>query len=456
MQEYNTARMNYLRAVLNNHQEDEIKNLKILIFTGEKLKKDVTKYKKELRRYNGSISKYTKKSEPIKPIEIKEKKIQKIEIQKNSISEKKTTKPQISKSNTNKSNNYTIKSVVTKDNAIIVEFNTVISKDYIKFFEKTQKSAYQDIYDIKGRFKDAKPTKLSIDGVKQIVIKQENYNTLRILLEDKINLKTIYFINNKKFVIKVLDINKKSKEISKTKVPLSKPSKTIKANKNRVIVLDAGHGGKDSGAVGTNEKYEKTAVFKVTKYLETLLKKRGYRVFLTRDTDKYIKVKNRTVLANKKKADIFLSIHANAAHKTKINELKGIETFFLSPARSERAKRVAALENKSDIRSMSGSTKKVFLESLNRPRITASHKLSIDIQKNMLYSARELYKDVEDGGVREGPFWVLVGAQMPSVLIEIGYITHPIEGKRLYNKKYQQKLALGIANGIDAYFAKNP
>ncbi len=150
-----------------------------------------------------------------------------------------------------------------------------------------------------------------------------------------------------------------------------------------------------------------------------------------------------------------MSLHANAAHKSRVKKARGIETFFLSPARSERAKRVAAKENKSDVRKMSGATKQVFLESLNRPRITASHKLSIDIQRNMLFSVRKQYKDVVDGGVREGPFWVLVGAQMPSVLIEIGYITHPVEGKRLFNKRYQKNLALGIANGIDSYFAKN-
>ncbi len=151
-----------------------------------------------------------------------------------------------------------------------------------------------------------------------------------------------------------------------------------------------------------------------------------------------------------------MSIHANAAHKSRIKEARGIETFFLSPARSERAKRVAAKENKSDMSTMSYSTKTVFLESLNRPRITASQKLAIDIQRNVLFTARNLYKDVLDGGVREGPFWVLVGAQMPSILVELGYISHPVEGKRLYTSKYQKELALGIANGVDSYFAKNP
>ena len=103
---------------------------------------------------------------------------------------------------------------------------------------------------------------------------------------------------------------------------------------------------------------------------------------------------------------------------------------------------------------MSESSKNVFLESLNRPRITASHKFAIDVQSGLLQAARTKYKDVRDTGVKEGPFWVLVGAQMPSILIELGFISHPVESKRLYDKDYQQVLANGIANGIDSYFLK--
>ncbi len=430
--------MHYLKAVLNNDQNKEIKNLKILISTGKKLKKNISRYEKELKKYNGTINNTKTASTKIKPIKIKK------TISKN---------PKISKIDLNKSR-YTIKDVFAKNNKILVYFNTNITKDYVKFFEKKARSGSQDIYDIKGSFKDAHPTKLQIKGVKQIVIKQEKTNTLRILFENKTNLKTVYNINKNLLTLTVLNIP--NKNVSTTKAKLSKSPKIVKTGKNRVIVLDAGHGGKDSGAVGSGKKYEKITVLKVTKYLQSILKQRGYKVYLTRKNDRFIKVKNRTILANKKKADIFLSIHANAAHKSRVNKAKGIETFFLSPARSERAKRVAAKENKSDVRKMSGATKQVFLESLNRPRITASHKLSIDIQKNMLFGVRKLHKDVVDGGVREGPFWVLVGAQMPSVLVEIGYITHPTEGNRLFQTKYQKRLALGIANGIDSYFAKNP
>lgn len=433
--------MGYLKAVLNNKQDKEINNLKILVTTGKKLKKNVVKYEKELKKYNGTIT----NSKKIKPIIISK--------PKKTIAIKKIKKPKISKIDTNKSL-YTIKSVVSKKNEIIINFNTNITKDYVRFFEKKVKNASQDIYDIKGKFKDAHPTKLRIKGVKQIVIKQEKTNILRILFEDRYNLKTIYSINKRQLKIKVLNLNKRSTK--KTIAKISKSPKVIKIGQNRIVVLDAGHGGKDVGAVGSKKLYEKVSVFKVTKYLQSILKQRGYKVYLTRTSDRFIKVKNRTILANKKKADIFLSIHANAAHKSRIKEARGIETFFLSPARSERAKRVAAKENKSDIRTMSSSTKRAFLESLNRPRITASQKLAIDVQRNILFTSRSVYKDVLDGGVREGPFWVLVGAQMPSILVELGYISHPVEGKRLYNTKYQKKLALGIANGVDSYFAKNP
>jgi N-acetylmuramoyl-L-alanine amidase len=219
---------------------------------------------------------------------------------------------------------------------------------------------------------------------------------------------------------------------------------------------NASYGADDVGAVGPENRYEKVINLNVTKYVGALLKQKGYTVYLTRNDDTFIKVQDRTVLANEKNADLFISIHTNAVPKEKANQIDGIETFFLSPTRNERAKRVAALENKSDIREMSDSSKDVFLESLNRSRITASHKFAIDVQSGILQSVKSKYKDVNDYGVKEGPFWVLVGAQMPSILVELGYITHPTESKRLYDSSYQQLLANGIANGVDSYFAKNP
>ncbi|WQW52874.1 N-acetylmuramoyl-L-alanine amidase [Helicobacter pylori] len=228
-----------------------------------------------------------------------------------------------------------------------------------------------------------------------------------------------------------------------------------KRKKHKKIVLDAGHGGKDCGAMSTNLVCEKDIVLEVVKFLHKELKKRGYSVLLTRDKDIYIDLVARTELANKKSADLFISVHANSIPKHSTSNAHGIETYFLSTARSERARKVAEQENKDDVNLMDYFSKSLFLNSLNTQRLIVSNKLAIDVQYGMLQSIRKNYPDVVDGGVREGPFWVLAGALMPSILIEIGYNSHAIESKRIQSKPYQKILAKGIADGIDSFFSKN-
>ncbi|RKV35237.1 N-acetylmuramoyl-L-alanine amidase family protein [Helicobacter pylori] len=228
-----------------------------------------------------------------------------------------------------------------------------------------------------------------------------------------------------------------------------------KHKKHKKIVLDAGHGGKDCGAMSANLVCEKDIVLEVVKFLHKELKKRGYSVLLTRDKDIYIDLVARTELANKKGADLFISVHANSIPKRSTSNAHGIETYFLSTARSERARKVAEQENKDDVNLMDYFSKSLFLNSLNTQRLIVSNKLAIDVQYGMLQSVRKNYPDVVDGGVREGPFWVLAGALMPSILIEIGYNSHAIESKRIQSKPYQKILAKGIADGIDSFFSKN-
>ncbi|WQT58614.1 N-acetylmuramoyl-L-alanine amidase [Helicobacter pylori] len=228
-----------------------------------------------------------------------------------------------------------------------------------------------------------------------------------------------------------------------------------KRKKHKKIVLDAGHGGKDCGAMSANLVCEKDIVLEVVKFLHKELKKRGYSVLLTRDKDIYIDLVARTELANKKSADLFISVHANSIPKHSTSNAHGIETYFLSTARSERARKVAEQENKDDVNLMDYFSKSLFLNSLNTQRLIVSNKLAIDVQYGMLQSVRKNYPDVVDGGVREGPFWVLAGALMPSILIEIGYNSHAIESKRIQSKPYQKILAKGIADGIDSFFSKN-
>ncbi|MGL2631038.1 N-acetylmuramoyl-L-alanine amidase family protein [Helicobacter pylori] len=251
---------------------------------------------------------------------------------------------------------------------------------------------------------------------------------------------------------------KEAENESKNQIFIAEKNDTwikTKRKKHKKIVLDAGHGGKDCGAMSTNLVCEKDIVLEVVKFLHKELKKRGYSVLLTRDKDIYIDLVARTELANKKGADLFISVHANSIPKRSTSNAHGIETYFLSTARSERARKVAEQENKDDVNLMDYFSKSLFLNSLNTQRLIVSNKLAIDVQYGMLQSVRKNYPDVVDGGVREGPFWVLAGALMPSILIEIGYNSHAIESKRIQSKPYQKILAKGIADGIDSFFSKN-
>ncbi len=262
----------------------------------------------------------------------------------------------------------------------------------------------------------------------------------------------------KKEILKKEILKKEAKNESKNQVFIAEKNDAFiktKRKKHKKIVLDAGHGGKDCGAMSANLVCEKDIVLEVVKFLHKELKKRGYSVLLTRDKDIYIDLVARTELANKKGADLFISVHANSIPKHSTSNAHGIETYFLSTARSERARKVAEQENKDDVNLMDYFSKSLFLNSLNTQRLIVSNKLAIDVQYGMLQSVRKNYPDVVDGGVREGPFWVLAGALMPSILIEIGYNSHAIESKRIQSKPYQKILAKGIADGIDSFFSKN-
>ncbi|WRA48535.1 N-acetylmuramoyl-L-alanine amidase [Helicobacter pylori] len=251
---------------------------------------------------------------------------------------------------------------------------------------------------------------------------------------------------------------KEAENESKNQVFIAEKNDTLiktKHKKHKKIVLDAGHGGKDCGAMSANLVCEKDIVLEVVKFLHKELKKRDYSVLLTRDKDIYIDLVARTELANRKSADLFISVHANSIPKHSTSNAHGIETYFLSTARSERARKVAEQENKDDVNLMDYFSKSLLLNSLNTQRLIVSNKLAIDVQYGMLQSIRKNYPDVVDGGVREGPFWVLAGALMPSILIEIGYNSHAIESKRIQSKPYQKILAKGIADGIDSFFSKN-
>jgi N-acetylmuramoyl-L-alanine amidase len=350
-----------------------------------------------------------------------------------------------------------IKSIASFKDKVVLTLNRKIDKSDIKFYELNSKKRYRDVFDIKTKLK-FKVKKISLYGVKSIRISQYNSKTVRIVLESSKPVNSIFSIEKDKVIIKV---DQKTYQTSK-KIYYKKPVKNSYVSKyftpvvkQKIVIIDPGHGGKDTGAIGYKRLREKNAVLKIALKLGRYLKEYGYKVYYTRSRDVFIKLRSRTHFANIKKADIFISIHANAApRKSQYLVSKGIETYFLSPARSARAKRVSAQENSVDLSSMDYFSKQVFLNFLNREKIVSSNKLAIDIQRGILKNIRKKYR-VVDGGVRKAPFWVLVGAQMPAVLVETGYITNPTEAKRLFNPYYEDLLAKGIADGIAGYFEKN-
>ncbi|MDD3324106.1 MAG: N-acetylmuramoyl-L-alanine amidase [Sulfurospirillaceae bacterium] len=341
-------------------------------------------------------------------------------------------------------------------NELVMEFNAKIDKDKVKALVLKNENSYRQVYDIPAIL--LSEPKLSVPPIyKSIKIAQYNKEYIRVVLESTKKVESPLYVNDNRINIifgKHSDLVLQKKEDIAVKKE-EKPVVLDTPKRSRIIVLDAGHGGKDAGAVGYRKTMEKKVVLQVALKVGNILEKNGFKVFYTRKNDTSINLRDRTKLANDKNADMFVSIHANAApNESKVLSMKGIETFFLSPDRSNRSKNVAALENKSDLDEMNFYAKETYLNVFNNSKIVASNKAAIDIHREVLKSLRTKY-DVVDGGVREAPFWVLVGAQMPSILAEIGYITNPTEAERMTNMQYQKLLAEGIAEGIESYFLKN-
>ena len=366
---------------------------------------------------------------------------------------------------------------------IVLEFNRDLKRSDYKDFTIASSDNFRFVIDFSARQKSQK-TRLKDSFVSDVRVSQYNDKTVRIVLSDPKEFNANVEINGNMMILSTAEGLKAAKSARAEKNKDQKSGrkhgreqdsepqistieesggakstsvaagKIYKSTKGKLIVIDPGHGGSDSGAVGNGLK-EKNVVLATSKKLGALLAKRGYRVLYTRSTDVFINLRSRTAFAAKKNADMFISIHANAApNASAASKMSGVETFFLSPARSERSKNAAALENRGDLEDMNTFSKQTFLNFLNREKIISSNKLAIDIQSYMLSSVKKSFKS-KDGGVREAPFWVLVGATMPAVLVEIGYITHPDEGKNLGKSAYQDRIAQGIANGVDAYFQKN-
>ncbi len=216
----------------------------------------------------------------------------------------------------------------------------------------------------------------------------------------------------------------------------------------RTIMLDPGHGGKDPGAVANGIR-EKDVNLRFAKILGKMLKEKGFNVQYTRLKDIFIPLEQRTAMANVKKADLFLSIHCNASRSKKVN---GLETYSLNLAKSKDAVRIAARENAVDPRSIS-DLQFILTDLMVSSKIKESRDLAKDVQTNTISRVRRKWQ-IKNQGTREAPFYVLMGAKMPSVLVELGYLSNYTEAKRLKSDAYLQYLARGIVEGVVAYKGK--
>ena len=221
---------------------------------------------------------------------------------------------------------------------------------------------------------------------------------------------------------------------------------------NRLVVIDAGHGGHDCGAQ-CGGRQEKDLVLQIVKKLQKEFRSEGYRVYMTRGTDRFLKLGERTRIADQKDADVFISIHANAiADKSRFEKVEGVETYYLQKTRDGRSQRIAQRENEAVLKGTDTLSRDVIVDSvLAGPKVVESHKLAIDVQNNIMRRLHSRYPDAKNGGAKAAPFYVLVGASRPSILVEVGYITNSKERKRLFDPKYQERIAEGIVEGVNHY-----
>lgn len=220
----------------------------------------------------------------------------------------------------------------------------------------------------------------------------------------------------------------------------------------KTIVLDPGHGGKDPGAMAHNLK-EKDIVLRVAQMLAPLLEEQtGCRVILTRDSDRFIPLEERTAIANTNGADLFISLHINAHSSAKI---RGLETYFLNLSTNAEAMRVAARENATSTHQMS-DLQDILSDIMQNSKINESSRLARHVHRSLVDGlSQQRQEPVKNLGVKQAPFYVLIGAEMPAILIEMAFISNPKDADNLQSDRFLHSVATEISNGIQGYINTN-
>ncbi|ATB33975.1 N-acetylmuramoyl-L-alanine amidase [Melittangium boletus] len=223
--------------------------------------------------------------------------------------------------------------------------------------------------------------------------------------------------------------------------------------KVRRVVIDAGHGGHDTGAIGRKGTREKDVTLAISRKLARHLREQGMEVLLTRDEDRYLKLEERSVLANEARGDLFISIHCNAAASSKLH---GIETYTLNTSADRYSIRLAARENSTSEKGIS-DLQFILADLATKANTSESTRLATQVQKSLVSHLSANYSGVKNLGTKEALFYVLLGAKMPAILVETSFLSHAEEEKRLASETYQDEVAEAIAQGVMGFVGgRNP
>jgi len=243
----------------------------------------------------------------------------------------------------------------------------------------------------------------------------------------------------------VLDLRKGAPPVPGQPVPAQGLRPQYEAPGIRTIVIDPGHGGKEVGAVGSGGLLEKDVTLAVARKLAASLSARtGARIVLTREDDTLVSLDERTAIANQYKADLFLSVHMNAAV---VKDAKGSETYFLSlEASDELAKKAAETENASAAADPASDLKLILWDLAQQAYIEESSRFAQAIQEEMNAAS-----SIANRGVKQAPFKVLVGATMPAALVEVGFISNPEEEAKLQSEEFQNRMVAALTRAVERY-----
>ena len=354
----------------------------------------------------------------------------------------------------------------------VTELKHWSTPDYTRISIALQKEVRFEHHMLPSRlYIDLEGTRLS-QGVKDLTIgdgllksarvAQFNASTVRMVLDlDSIkSYKVFTFSDPFRIIVDVKGDRREeisaSKEVIETskpeaaKVERTKPAEKFRPGRIRRIVIDPGHGGHDPGAVSPTGTKEKDIVLQIGLQLAQKIREQlGIDVVMTRSTDVFIELQERTAIANKVGADLFVSIHANASLNRAAN---GIETYYLNLAKTAKAAQLAAKENGTSLEKVS-MLQAVLFDLMANYKLNDSAHLANDVQKALHKKAQTGYPTVKNLGVKQGPFYVLVGATMPSILVETAFLSNEKDEQQLKDPQFQELTADGILSGIRDYIS---